>query len=250
MVPNHRKEAFMKKFLLMLTLLFACSAAVFAFPSAARAEGETETYARVTRDGVYFYSTPASGAGLFVLPRTYFVKIVDTAGEYYRVRYLDSSGDGRALEGYCLADEIEPVGYTPETPYLVYSVTVTYRAGGDYSLPDSSLSEYTVTADYYGEFDYGSSTCYYVRLNGQFGYVPADSCSVVDYPENTEHTVQETPSSDDGSAENENSFGALNVVLICVLAVAALGAIYFLFRPAKGKKEGSPSFYDETEDVF
>ena len=238
-------------FLLFAAVIAAASA--FAAAPALSASAETENdekYARIVADGVYFYSSADETAGLFILPRTYFVKIVGEAGDYYRVRYLDSSGDGRALEGYCLADEIEPVGYTPETPYLVYSVTVTYRAGGDYSLPDSSLSEYTVTADYYGEFDYGSSTCYYVRLNGQFGYVPAASCSVVDYPENTEHTVQETPSSDGGTAENENSFGALNVVLICVLAVAALGAIYFLFRPAKGKKEGSPSFYDETEDVF
>ena len=106
----------MKKFLLMLTLLFACASAVFAFPSAARAEGETETYARVTRDGVYFYSTPASGAGLFVLPRTYFVKIVDTAGEYYRVRYLDSSGDGRALEGYCRPTRSNPSATRPKRP--------------------------------------------------------------------------------------------------------------------------------------
>ena len=34
-----------------------------------------------------------------------------------------------------------------------------------------------------------------------------------------------------------------------VLAVAALGALYFLFRPSKARRT-EPAAYDETEDVF
>lgn len=233
----------MKKFAAIVFCLLLSAACVL--PAHAAAEEDAPSYARVTEEGVYFYSAPAAGAGLFILPRTYFVKIVGTAGEYLRVRYLDDSGDGRALEGYCRTDEVTPVSFTPQTPYLVYSVLVTYSAG-EGAAPDSDLSEYTVSADYYGEFAYGSAACYYVRIGGKFGYVPASACSVVDYPENTEHLFEESPSDEGNSPQKSGAPGAAGIVLICVLAVAALGALYFLFRPAKAKKP----VYDETEDVF
>ena len=236
-------------FLLFAAVIAAASACAAAPALSASAETENdEKYARIVADGVYFYSSADETAGLFILPRTYFVKIVGEAGDYYRVRYLEGYGQGAALEGYCRADEIEPVDYIPSVPYLDYSITVTYRTeGGGISPSDSFLTEYTVAARYYGEFVYDSATCYYVRIGDEAGYVPAAACSVPDYPENTEHTQTETPAP--APSEEGKSFGTLNIVLICVLAVVALGAVYFLFRPAKlGKNASSP--YDETEDVF
>ncbi len=237
----------MKKIILALFVVLLAAACIPAVT--ASAEEETAAYARITQDGVYFYRYADESAGLFILPRTYFVRIIGEAGDFYRVRYLETADAASALEGYCKADEVTPVDYIPETPYLNYSVTVTYRVdSGSMQLPDSFLTEYTLTAVYYGEFAYGSATSYYVLLNGQFGYVPASACSIVNYPENTEHTEPETPPEEE-TAPAEQSFGALNVVLICALAAAALGAIYFLFRPAKAKRE-EPSVYDEAEDVF
>lgn len=234
----------MKKLPIFLLAALLFSAAI---PfSALSASAETaETYARVTEDGVYFYSATDENAGLFILPRTYFVKITGEAGDYYRVRYLDGYGQGAALEGYCKAGEIQLVDYIPETPYLDYSITVTYRAEGG-APSDSFLTEYQVSARFYGEFAYGSSTCYYVRIGDAFGYVPATACSVPDYHENTEH-MQTEPVINEPT--DEKGFGALNIVLICVLAVVALGAVYFLFRPASVRKTAQTS-YDETEDVF
>lgn len=231
----------MKKFILVLLAALAACMSFFALPVSA---DEGARYARVTEEGVYFYSAADESAGLFILPRTYFVRIVGEAGAFYRVGYLDDAADGGALEGYCLADEVTPVDYIPETPYLEYSVTVTYSAGGDGQMPDSPLAEYEVSAAYYGEFAYGSATCYYVNIGGKFGYVPASACSAVSYPENPEHSETETPPEE--NAQPSGGFGALNVVLICVLAVAALGAIWFLFRPAKQRKNDE----EEAEDVF
>lgn len=226
----------------LTALLFAgCLPSLTAF-----AEAEAESYARVTQEGVYFYRYADESAGLFILPRTYFVKITGEAGNFYKVSYGDA---GAALEGYCKASEVTPVNYIPETPYLSYTVTVTFRAdSGGMDLPDSFFTEYEAEAAYYGEFMYGSATCYYVNMEGQFGYVPAAACSAVNYPENTEHPEEETPPAEEEPAA-EQSFGALNVVLICVLAVAALGALYFLFRPSKARRT-EPAAYDETEDVF
>ena len=94
----------------------------------------------------------------------------------------------------------------------------------------------------------GSAICYYVRIDDKFGYVPASACSAADWPENPEHTQDELPPEEGNASAEEEGIGAFGIVLVCVLAVAALGAIYFLFRPA-GKKK-SESAYDEAEDVF
>ena len=132
------------------------------------------------------------------------------------------------------------VDYVPETPFLVYDTTVTFRTSE--GLPDGFFTEYDVTAAFYGTFSYGSSVCYYVELEGEFGYVPASSCSPLSYPPNAEHTETETPP----PAEETPSAAQpalLNVVLVCGLVVTALGALYFLFHPRK------PKLHDE-EDLF
>ena len=140
---------------------------------------------------------------------------------------------------------MERVDYVPETPFLVYDTTVTFRTSE--GLPDGFFTEYDVTAAFYGTFSYGSATYYYVELDGAFGYVPASACSPLSYPENTEHTQTEDETAQ-GDPPQESGHGALNIVLICALAVAALGAIYFLFRPAK--PAARDPFADDAEDPY
>lgn len=205
----------------------------------ARAE-TADTYARVTQAQVYLYEKPEQDSGLFILPETYFVRITSEAGDYYSVEYMSGVQNRTAVRGYCLRSDVETVDYVPETPFLVYDTTVTFRTSE--GLPDGFFTEYDVTAAFYGTFSYGSSVCYYVELEGEFGYVPASSCSPLSYPPNTEHTETETPP----PAEETPSAAQpalLNVVLVCGLVVTALGALYFLFHPRK------PKLHDE-EDLF
>ncbi len=205
----------------------------------ARAE-TADTYARVTQAQVYLYEKPEQDSGLFILPETYFVRITGEAGDYYSVEYMSGVQNRTPVRGYCLRSDVETVDYVPETPFLVYDTTVTFRTSE--GLPDGFFTEYDVTAAFYGTFSYGSSVCYYVELEGEFGYVPASSCSPLSYPPNTEHTETETPP----PAEETPSAAQpalLNVVLVCGLVVTALGALYFLFHPRK------PKLHDE-EDLF
>ena len=59
----------------ILFALLACLAAVWPLaPRAASAE-EAATYARIINENVYFYAQADADSGLFVLPRTYFVRI-------------------------------------------------------------------------------------------------------------------------------------------------------------------------------
>ena len=110
-----------------------------------------------------------------------------------------------------------------------------------------ALGELTFSACYYGSFPYGSALCYYVGIDGKRGYVPASACSVVSYPENTEHTETEEDPAPNPSVSA--GAGAVSVVLICALAVAGVGALYFLFRPVHTKKIADP-FGEDAEDAY
>ena len=199
---------------------------------ASAAQSDGYTYARIEDDAVWLYESPDSQTGLFILPKTYFVLVTGTNGDYCAVSYLADTQGRNAVQGYCLQSQLSPVDYTPETPFLVYDVQVTYRAGE--GLPDDFLGEYVVTAAYYGRYPYGSADCYYVQVDGVRGYVPASACSALDYPLNTEHT--ESAPSDGAQAPAAGGSNALSIVLVCALGVVALGGLYFLFRPAKAPK--------------
>ena len=227
----------------ILFALLACLAAVWPLaPRAASAE-EAATYARIMNENVYFYARADADSGLFVLPRTYFVRIAGEAGNYYAAEYRTGSA---ALSGYCLKAEVEPVDYIPETPFLDYRTEVTFETEGADGLPADFITRYTVPADFYGTFPYGSATYYYVSLEGTYGYVSETACPPLDYPLNTEHMQEETP-----PAETPQSGGvnAVNIVLICALSVAAIGAVYFLFRPSKTPRPRQ-TYGDDAEDFF
>ena len=220
-------------------LLLSISAAKLLALPAQAAQTEQSAYARILRDDVYLYESAQEDSGLFILPRTYFVRITGEAGDYYKVEYLSGAN---AAVGYCRADEVELVDYIPETPFLSYETEVTFTAGGG-DLPEGFITEYTVPAAFYGTFYYGSSVYCYVLLNGEFGYVPASACSPLNYPENTEHMQEEDPEQPQQNGGNAN---AVNIVLICALSMAALGAVYFLFRPARPERP-HPAPFDDYE---
>ena len=232
----------MPKKLLLLLLLAALTAALCP-AAAAAAEGSGGTYARIERTGVYLYAEPNGETGLFELPQTYFVYVTGEYGEYCSVAYLRDTPGHTAVYGYCKSEELAFVDYIPETPYLLYTVEVTYTAGTT-PMPNGGIASYRVQAAYYGSFSYGSTTCYYVETDGAFGYVPASACPVLDYPPNTEHTEPDPPPED--AAPAADGSGAVNIVLVCALAAAALGIAFFLFRPARRRKERQ----EEREDVY
>lgn len=237
----HKIPAAAAALFLILSLCFPLFA-----PAPVRAEENQESgygYARVTQEDVYLYSQPQAESGLFILPRSYFVKITGETGDYYRVEYLTGTS-ATPVRGYCRTDDVEPVDYIPETPFLLYDTEVTFTVGSA-DLPDGFFTEYTVPAAFYGTFYYGSSVYYYVNMNGEFGYVPASACPPLDYPENTEHMPAETPETPQESGGNAN---AVNIILICALSVAALGAVYFLFRPAK-PASARPAPFDDYEQL-
>ena len=118
----------MKKFILSAALLLAVLPAA-ALAAARPARAEEALYARVLEEGVYLYSSADETSGLFILPRSYFVRIESEEDEWYRVLYREGDPDIPPVRGYCKRSEITPVDFIPQTPYLFYQIDITYRAG-------------------------------------------------------------------------------------------------------------------------
>lgn len=208
-------------------------------PAGEEQEGEEESFgwARITKEGVYLYRSADESSGLFILPRSYFVKITGEAGSFYAAEYLSGEAGRTAVRGYVAADEVTLVDYTPSEPYLHYSVDVTFTAGEGAGLPGGFITEYTLSAPFYGTFPFGSSTYYYVEIDGAFGYVPASACTALDYPLNTEHTQTPVPDPQPEEIPSESGLSTASIVLLCLLGAAALAALMLIFRPQLGKKK-------------
>ena len=90
----------MKKFILWsLAFLWIASVALFSFSTPRQAvaqEAQTHSatlptvggYACIRTDNAYFYQTKHNDSGLFLLPESYFVKILETGETYCKIEYL------------------------------------------------------------------------------------------------------------------------------------------------------------------
>ena len=94
-------------FLILIILGINCKTNI----NFANASSEEIIYARITTNNVCYYSAPNDSSALFYLPNSYFVQLLDNAGEYYySARYLD-------LYGYVKKSEVTVVKGTPLTPF-------------------------------------------------------------------------------------------------------------------------------------
>lgn len=172
------------------------------------AEAETDVYACITQDGTYFYSTADEESGLFILPTTYYVKIISRSDDFCFVQYLDDVADYKAVYGYCKTETLTAVDFVPARPYLYYTYSATYSVEGSSSSDSGDFSTFTCNCIYYGDYKNGTTTYRYVSINGEFGYIPK-TCEI-EYPLNTDYLTEEpepaeTPVADDsGGTEVEN----------------------------------------------
>lgn len=84
-----------------LTALAAEETAAEELPAGEEQEGEEESFgwARITEEGVYLYRSADESSGLFILPRSYFVKITGEAGSFYAAEYLSGRRGARRCAG-------------------------------------------------------------------------------------------------------------------------------------------------------
>lgn len=211
-----------RPFLFLLCLLYVCSVFLCPFPTRLKASAETDAYAYVNGNDVYFYTTRDENRGLFLLPKTYFVKVLAIEDDFCKIEYLYDDAYYKKLTGYAKKEQLIFVDFTPVRPYLYQLVDLRYTIEGA-PTDSSSLNQITITCAYYGEYKVGSQTYAYVLRNNEFGYVlKPPHLTVI---ENTEYLdrlqTPSTPSTPKDETMSPLQVGALIAVCLLVPTVVA-----------------------------
>ena len=193
----------------------------------------TTSYACILTDS-FFYSAPDERYGLFLLPKTYYVRVSEYGAEYCKIEYLYDATNTRKITGYAKTDTLTFVDYIPLRPYLYYVFTLKYTIG-DTQFEDSSfLTQITTECTYYGDYKIGSKIYCYVLRGDTFGYVPKPE--TLSFEENTEYADRLSSSnnsqeSSSSATSSTNSPTQIAILVALCLLVPILAA--FIVRPPK-----------------
>ncbi len=194
----------------------------------AHAQPTSGTYACILQADTFFYAATDEDKGLFLLPKTYYVKLLDYGNEYSRVEYLTDEEGAKKLTGYVKTAALTFVDYQPKTPYFTYQFELHYRIEEGKLTDSSFLNEIKVSCTYYGDYVIGSTYYCYVLREDSFGYVPKPTALTV--PENTEYAdfLASQQSSPDESAPKEeptSSPAQVAILIALCLLVPVLAAL-------------------------
>ncbi len=204
----------------------------------AKAEGQVGDYACILKENTFFYATPDENEGLFLLPTTYYVKLLRYGERYSQVEYLQDDDHSKKLVGYVQTDKLTFVDYAPKTPYFRYEFTLSYRIEEADLSAKGFLDEITFTCAYYGDYKIGSKTYCYVLRGETFGYVPKPSDLTV--PENTEYAdylAQQTPPTpppdETPSIEGEGDASPMQIAILVALCLLVPVLSALILKPPK-----------------
>lgn len=177
------------------------------------ARADTPYYGYISTTSVYFYtqSQTSEKVSVFLLPYSYYVRIIGEDAEYYTVEYLTDGTHSKKLYGYAKKVDIIPVDYVPQLPYLYLTIDVTYTL--ENADADNSFSQITFTCGYYGDYFMGNKTYAYILREGQFGYVvkPDD----LYYPKNEEYDLLHKQQEQKVKKEKPTYIAV--IILLCLL---------------------------------
>ena len=234
----------------LLTLTIVCILALAsALPSPYLVTGSASTpvgsgYACVLQDNAFFYTAPDERRGLFLLPASYYVKVIDYGEEYCQVEYFYDDVNAKKLLGYAKTSALTFVEYTPRQPYFYYEFQLSYRIDEGGINDSAFLNEITFTCVYYGDYKIGSETYCYVLREGMLGYVPKPaSLRVPTNKEYEEWLANQTPTPPDNSSSKEeedtSSPAQIGILLTLCLLVPILAAL-ILKPPRRPPYETDP----------
>ena len=191
---------------IFLFILFLTTVLIPA-PRTAASAADDGTYAVATGE-VWFYAAADEEEKLFLLPETYYVRVLDAGGTFCTVEYLTDDAPYRKLLGYCRTDALTFVDFVPARPYLRKQITVTYTLPDSGSLGSDEFTKFERTFVYYGD-RYDGGQLYLYVLSGETG---------------------------DPSAEGAPA-NAVQIVVIVLACVAAVAVAVILLRGKKPPRE-------------
>ena len=232
---------------LILILLFQST------PISVSATEEPIYFARVLFDQVYLYKNPINDESVsniyFELPKTYFVELVDSCGDFYEANYLN-------LKGYVKKDCVQAIEGTPISAYLN---NVTFRVYAELSQNLRSepqikndnlitqLPPLTKNIQYIGKIngecliEGRTNVWFYCKYNINnsiyYGYVYSDFCDeITPISANNElFTYIDNPTFEK-QVEPINSIPENSNVVGIVVAVLSFPALIFVFLIIKSGK--------------
>ncbi len=200
-------------------LLFLCS--LFApFPSQS-ASADEGRFAYV-KPNCYFYPTAELTNGIFILPDSYFVKLLSEGDSYYQIEYLVDGAGTKKLTGFCPKEKVSPVDFQPTNPYLIRFFDLTYKVEGEDG--DGFLTQITFSCAYYGDYYVGTTAYAYVLREEEFGYVPKPKGFT--YEKNPEYEQHLSPS----APSNDYDASPPSYVYLIALALLAPAAAFILIK--------------------
>lgn len=235
----------MKKFILSAFLplfFFLCLVFPSTVPMRAIAENTPSSsptaggYACILGDDTFFYTARDEKRGLFLLPKSYYVKILEVAPDFCKIEYLYDDAHVQKLIGYARTSDLTFVDYVPQRPYLYRLFDLRYTIDGGTNEDSSFLNQITVSCAYYGDYRIGSTIYCYVLREDTFGYVPKpDGFSYEENGEYAKWLASQTPSEDVPSTSEEQESPSSPAQIAILVAVCLLVPVLasLILRPSK-----------------
>lgn len=222
----------MKRFIFSVTfVLYTFFSTLFplsVLPAKAEQTEQTEQYACALSRDVYFYAEENENSGLFLLPYTYYVKVLRYGTPFSYCSYLTDTDSCQTVYGYCKTDALTFVDYVPRRPYLYYTLDVTYSLPASSPVVKDDFSKITLSYALYGEYTVGSATYLYVFRDGETGYLP--KTQEISYELNDDWEVKTPASSDQEELPQEapDETGGWVLLIVAGLLLACAAAFFFL----------------------
>ena len=224
-------------FAILLVLMSAILIPLSPRRTTASAE-EPIVYAVADSPNVWFYSAENEESGLFLLPYTYYVKVLRRGTLYCAVQYLDDAAPYKSISGFCKTEDLTFVDFVPQRPFLKREITVSYAAENVTGtwMGKGAFDKVQKTFVYLGTSYLGTARFYYVYADGVFDYVPATG--EVLFELNTDYLESVSGKVDgdlNGEADKTPAAGLSGgqIAIICVAAAALAVIAMFVLR---GKK--------------
>ncbi len=243
----------MKKLLIFLLII---PFLIHPTPTPVSAEKESG-YLRVIDESTAFYKNVTDTTPLFILPYTYYVKVIGESGDFYHVEY--GGENSTAIDGYVKKEALFFDGLSADYRFPNLKITTATTA---VLYEDGSLST-SLQYLFSGRelFFYGKSAApdgsalYFVSYFNRLGFIKESEVvpftlpthpnpfTFIPEPEpETPPVVDETPEPETPTANNAY---ALQIIIIAFLAFAGIFGLIVAFKNKSIKISGS--YYDENE---
>lgn len=226
----------MKKLFLIAALLILLASPLSV--ATERANAEELSYAVADGTEIWFYAEANEDSGLFIIPYTYYVVVLERGTTFCAVQYFDDVSPYKAIKGYCKTSDLTFVDFVPARPFLRVELTVSYQLAEQpaVSMGNGTFNTVEKTFVYYGTSYLGTARFHYVSSNGVFDYIPATQ--EITYELNTDYLVSDAPvtsqeTKDPEETASSSAPSALQIVLICLTAAAVSAIAFFVLRGRK-----------------